>query len=264
MKSLIKLSVIICTILSFSIIAFSQPQRSPLNTPAVYKIDGMDNIKAKREAYKTVEGEQLNFDLYQPMDLKPKEKRGVVVFANWKRKGMTEWMIYQSWGRLVAASGLNAVIYQSAVKPDEDLNDVVDYLRKNAEKLQIDENRIGIFTMSGNTVAALPYMTDATRTYIRCGVIYYGMVSAVQNPIPPIARKDLPLMIVRAGLEQSAELNKRLDDYVKLLIEQNAPLTFINYVEGHHSFDMVDDTERSREIIKETLDFLVKHLKTIE
>ena len=255
-----KIIFLLFAILYFPAIVFSQPQRSPLDTPAVYKIDGMEKIKPKREAYKTVEGEQLSFDLYQPTDLKAKEKRGVVVFANWKRKGMTEWMIYQSWGRLVAASGLNAVIYQSAVKPDEDLNDIVDYLRKNAEKLQIDENRIGIFTMSGNTVAALPYMTESTRDYISCGVIYYGMVSAVQNPIPPIARKDLPLMIVRAGLEQSAELNKRLDEYVRLLLEQNAPLTFINYPEGHHSFDMVDETERSREIIKETLEFLRKNL----
>ncbi len=261
MKNSIKLSAIICAILSLTTFAFSQPQRSPLDTPAVYKIDGMEKIKAKREAYKTVEGEQLNFDLYQPTDLKPKEKRGVVVFANWKGRSRTEWMLMISWGKIVASSGMNAVIYQSAVKPDEDLNDVVDYLRKNAEKLQIDENRIGIFTMSGNTVAALPYMTDATRDYIRCGVIYYGMVSAVQNPIAPIVRKDLPLMIVRAGLEQSAELNKRLDDYVKLLIEQNAPLKFINYAEGHHSFDLVDDTEKSREIIKETLEFLKKNLK---
>ena len=192
----------------FCAVSICSQQRSPLDSPVVYKIDGMDNIKAKREAYKTVEGEQLS-----------------------------------------------AVIYQSAVKPDEDLNDAVNYLRKNAEKLQIDENRIGIFTLSGNTVAALPFMTDSTRIFIRCGVIYYGMVSAVQNPIPPVARKDLPLMIVRAGLEASAELNKRLDEYVKLLIEQNAPLTFINYAEGHHSFDLVDDTDKSREISRETLDF---------
>jgi hypothetical protein len=251
-----KLTAIIFLQICFAFSAFSQPQRRPIDTPAVYKIDGMDDIKAKREAYKTVEGEQLSFDLYQPKDLKPKEKRGVVVFANWKRKGMTEWVLMQSWGKIVAASGLNAVIYQSTVKPAEDINDVVNYLRQNAEKLQIDENRSGIFTMSGNTDIALPYFAQNNREFVRCAVIYYGFI--IDNP--PV-RKDLPILIVRAGLEANPDTNKRLDGYVKLLIEQNAPLKFINCAEGHHAFDLVDDTDKSREIIKETLKFLSKNLR---
>lgn len=253
MKRLILISVLVY--LFFSMSAEAQPTRRPIDTPAVLKLEGMEKIKAKRESYKTVEGESLSFDLYQPNDLKPKEKRGTVIFANWKRKGMTEWALMISWGQIISASGMNAVIYQSAVKPDEDLEDLVNYLRQNATKLQIDENRLAVFTMSGNTDTALPFFARINRDFVRCAVIYYGFV--IDNP--PV-RKDLPIMIVRAGLEVSADLNKRLDNYVKLLIEQNAPLKFINYAEGRHSFDLVDDTEKSREIMRETLNFLRQHL----
>jgi putative ABC transport system permease protein len=84
--------------------------------------------------------------------------------------------------------------------------------------------------------------------------IYYGMIER------PLVRRDLPLLIVRAGLEPNAELQRNLDAYVATLLAQNTPLTLINYPDGHHSFDLVDDNERSREIIRETLAFLQRHL----
>jgi hypothetical protein len=232
-------------------------QRRAIDTPAVYHIAGMDRVKPHRESYKTAEGEPLRLDLYRPLDLQPGEKRPLVIFANWKRTSMTEWVLMVSWGQLVASTGLNAIVYQSAADPDADLNDLVAHVRKHAARLQIDAERIGIVTMSGNTVTALPFMTQPERGYIRCGVIYYGMIQR------PLVRRDLPLLIVRAGLEADLDLNQRLDDYMKKLLEQNAPVTLINYQNGHHSFDLRDDTDRSREIIKETLAFLKRHLQPI-
>jgi hypothetical protein len=232
----------------------SSPPRRAIDSPAVYHLAGMDKIKPHREAYKTAEGETLSFDLYRPPDLSASGKRPLVIFANWKRKSMTEWRLMASWGQLIAASGLNAIIYQSANDPDADLNDVIAHARKQAARLQIDAERIGIVTMSGNTVTALPVMTQPERSYLRCGVIYYGMIAR------PLVRRDLPLLIVRAGLEGSADLQQNLDAYVAALLAQNAPLTLVNYPDGHHSFDLVDDNERSREIIRETLAFLQRHL----
>ena len=229
--------------------------RNALNDSVVYRLPGMERIKPLQETYETVDNQSLAIHLYQAVELKQGERRPLVIFANWKRLSMPSWQFFISWGQLVAASGLNAIVYQSTLDPDAELDKVINYLRKNAARLQIDENRIGIVTMSGNTVTAQPYMTQPNRGYIRCGVIYYGMI---QNP--PV-RVDLPLFIVRAGLETNQELNQKLDEYVKLLVEKNAPVTYVNLPNAHHSFDLVDDNEQSREVIADTLAFLKRHLR---
>jgi tetratricopeptide (TPR) repeat protein len=37
-------------------------------------------------------------------------------------------------------------------------------------------------------------------------------------------------------------------------------VNFVNYAEGHHAFDLFDNTDESREIIKRTLEFIKFHL----
>ena len=40
------------------------------------------------------------------------------------------------------------------------------------------------------------------------------------------------------------------------------PLSFVNYPEGRHGFELLDDTPESRQIVEQTLDFLQHHLTT--
>ena len=230
-------------------------QRRALDSPAVLKLAGMEQVQARRVFYKKSEADSLRFDLYAPLDLRAGEHRPVVIFANWKRTSMPEWMLMTSWGKLVAASGLHAILYQSASDPTADLDELVTYVRRHGARLQIDGSRLALMTMSGNTVTALPFMTQAERDYIRCGVIYYGMIEK------PLVRVDLPLLIVRAGLEGSADLKRNLDEYIAQLLARNAPLTLINYPAGRHAFDLHDDNEQSRAIMKETLVFLARYLR---
>ncbi len=43
-------------------------------------------------------------------------------------------------------------------------------------------------------------------------------------------------------------------------LRQNAPIEVINYPEGRHAFDTVDNTARTRQIMRRTLAFLQTHL----
>jgi hypothetical protein len=41
----------------------------------------------------------------------------------------------------------------------------------------------------------------------------------------------------------------------------NLPLTFVNHPSGPHAFDLFDDSETSREIVRRALSFLRFHLQ---
>ena len=77
-------------------------------------------------------------------------------------------------------------------------------------------------------------------------------ISKLQTAIPP-------MLIVRAGLDDAA-INRSIDRLVAAAIAKNVSLDFLNHATGHHAFDILDDTVRSREIIQTTLDFMKIHL----
>src|SRR5262245_38616072 len=72
--------------------------------------------------------------------------------------------------------------------------------------------------------------------YLRCAVFYYGVMPAVA------ARADVPVLVLRAGLD-SPELNAGIEAFVREAIPADVPVTFVNYVEGQHAFDIFDDTD---------------------
>ncbi|HEY7358601.1 MAG TPA: hypothetical protein VH590_19100, partial [Ktedonobacterales bacterium] len=68
-----------------------------------------------------------------------------------------------------------------------------------------------------------------------------------------------PMLVVRAGRDHPLN-NRAIDAFVAEALSQNAPLEVINYLEGRHAFDVLDDTARTRQIIRRTLAFLRTHL----
>ena len=71
---------------------------------------------------------------------------------------------------------------------------------------------------------------------------------------------DLPMLIVRAGRDRWPVIRRSLDHFVAFALEQNLPVTVVNYSTGQHAFDILDDTEETRAVIKQTIDFLRTHL----
>jgi hypothetical protein len=65
---------------------------------------------------------------------------------------------------------------------------------------------------------------------------------------------------VRAGQEQFPHLNDSIDRFLAKALLRNQPITFVNHAAGPHSFDVLQDSEPSREIIRQVLSFLRSHL----
>ena len=245
--------------------------------PVVYRIPGMDEVIVRPDV-EYADGRTI--DLYYPPDAKGGEPRPAVIFVTGSpdagfqaRLGcrQKEMASYVSWSRLVAASGSVAITYTNQ-NPAADARTLLEYIRENAASLGIDGQKIGIWSCSGNVPTALSLLMSETLT---CAVLCYGFmldldggtaVAEAQkqwgfaNPaagrsvddIPP----DLPLLLVRAGRDEFAGLNDAIDRFVSHSLARNLPVTIVNHATGPHSFDLFDDSETSREVIRQILGFL--------
>lgn len=251
----------------------------------VLQIPGTDDVIIKKGVkYRVSDDHALTMDIYYPPDSKRESRKPVVILVfgysdpTMKAKigvGLKEMGAHISWGRLIAASGMVAITYETT-EPVSDVLELFAYVRQNASSLGIDENRIGIFACSGNVPNALSLLMHETSDYLKCAVLYYGFMldseesddvavaSKTVGFVNPCAgktiadlRQDIPLFIVRAGQDNVPyNLNRMIDRFLGEAMGRNMPVTFINYPDGPHGFDSLDDCKASREIIRQTLTFM--------
>jgi acetyl esterase/lipase len=257
----------------------------------VLKVPGTADVRVRRDlAYRTVGGEALAMDVYAPPDLAPGAKYPTVVLIHGgpippqaKPKGMG---VFVSLGETLAASGFVAVTFNHRFYGEERLRDasedvavLVERVRRDAPDLHADPDRIGLWSFSGGG----PFLSAALRDappYVRALVAYYAVLD-LQVPPPGVtsslgdeARRELsplhqlahgsrptpPIFVARAG-QDSPWLNATIDRFVDEALRRNASLTLITHAEGRHGFDILDDVERSREILRATLEFLKTNLR---
>jgi acetyl esterase/lipase len=67
--------------------------------------------------------------------------------------------------------------------------------------------------------------------------------------------------VVRAG-QDDPELNRTIDEFVSAAKQHNLAVELIHQPDGHHAFDVADDSDASREVIRYVLGFLRSRLGT--
>ncbi|HEX8163411.1 MAG TPA: alpha/beta hydrolase [Pyrinomonadaceae bacterium] len=254
----------------------------------VYRIPGMDEVRVSRDVeYRATGAGALTADIYYPPGYGGAARMPAVVFViGYPDSGaearlgckFKEMGAYTSWGRLAAASGLVAITYTNR-EPATDIHALLQHLRQNAARLGIDENRIGVWACSGNVPLALSVLTGEANDYVKCAVLCYGFMldldgSAIVaeaaerwgfvnpragrsvNDLPP----RLPLFIARAGRDQMPRLNETIDRFLLHAVTRDLPVTFVNHRAAPHAFDLFDDGETSRELIRQILAFMRFHL----
>ena len=254
----------------------------------VYKIPGEDAVTIRRDVeYLSNDAGVQTMDIYYPPDSKSGARTPAVVFVSGfsdlgfqKMLGckLKEMESYISWGQLTAASGLAAITYTNR-EPAEDLHALLQYVRQNAASLGIDETRIGLWTCSGNAPMALSVLMQEDRDYLKCAVLCYGLMLDLEGStsVAELAKtfgfvnqcagksvndlsQDIPLFIVRAGQDEIPHLNETIDRFLVKALACNLPITFANHPAAPHSFDVMHDSETSREIIRQILAFMRFHL----
>ncbi len=252
----------------------------------VYSVPGMERVKVQKNlVYKKAGDLELQMDVYAPPDLKRGERRPAVVFvsgdAPWEiLKDLKDWGVYVSYGQLAAAHGFVGVTFNHRSTERftkirdaaSDVDDAIAYARGHADALGIDPDRICLWAYS----AGGPFLRTMLRdkpAFVRCIVGYYSMFGPPQGTAPEDVVREFtvanylgqnpksvpPLMVVRAGRDVPF-INDSVDEFLREAVKQNLSMEFVNYVEGTHGFDVDVNTDRTREIIKRTLEFVKKHL----
>jgi len=249
-----RILILMAIIISASRI-FAQPVTE---RPIVYQIPAMKQVQVKEKIqYRKVNDTALTLDIYYPEKFNKSASLPVVIFNNGVGSmDLPQWRVYKDWAKLIAANGMIAVSHQT--RPGrttlEDGGAVLDYLHQNAKQLNIDADRMAIWTCSGNARIGMRLALKPGREYIRTLVVYYGPPDSLGE-----LRQDVPTLMVRAGLDAQV-LNMGIENFVQSALMQDARIEMINYVEGIHAFDIYNNTDESRSIIKQTVDFLRKNL----
>jgi acetyl esterase/lipase len=182
-----------------------------------------------------------------------------------------------SWAQLIAASGMAAILYSNR-QPVDDVHAILEHVREHAASLGIDGSRLALFAMSGHVPLALWLLMQPERREVKCAVLCSGYmldlnggssVAEMQKSFPfanPCAgksiddlRDEVPLLVVRAGRDQF-RVNESLDSFIGGALQRDLPVRLINHAGAPHAFDLFDDSETTREIIREVLRFMQFHL----
>jgi dienelactone hydrolase len=181
---------------------------------------------------------------------------------------------FVSWCKIISASGMAAIAYESS-NPEQDIISLSNYLKTNEDKLKIDNSKIGAYTCSAHTPTTITTILNGSNNIFKCAVVYYGFFltsdfkylsqidTLSQNmgfktprlSEPDAWKKDIPIMIIRAGKDNVPYINQTLASFYDKALNQNLPITLINYSNGVHGFDAYNDNETTRQIIKTTIEF---------
>jgi acetyl esterase/lipase len=237
--------------------------------------------------YKAIDGTPLGMDAYLPPTARPGARRPALIFmlgdaAPEALRNAKDWTFMQSYGRLAAVSGFIGITFnhrssENFTKLPEvraDIDDLIRHVRTNAAALAIDPERICLWFFSGSGVH-LESGLGTNASFVRCIVGYYpllapsrripmsdalrGQFSALEQ-IKRHSGKIPPLLLVRAGLD-SLSLNQSLDEFRQQATASGVALEMLEHPSGEHAFDIRNDDDTSRDIIRRTLDFVKQHLQ---
>ncbi len=250
----------------------------------VYDLPGMNNVVVKKDIpYQDISGSTLKMDIYYPPDFNFQRKIPAVIIvlgypdvAGKKLLGIEfkNYIQFVSWCRIISASGMAGIVYES-INPEKDIITLSNYLKTNEDKLKIDINKVGAWTCSAHTPTTISYILNGSDNIFKCAVVYYGFFltndfkylpqidTLSQNmgfktprlSEPITWKKDVPIMIIRAGKDNVPYINQTLSIFYEKALNQDLPITLINYQNGVHGFDAALDNETTRQIIKNTIEF---------
>jgi hypothetical protein len=223
--------------------------------PVVFEVPGDERVRVERREVAGMEA-----DVYSP---RAGASDSVVVMVNgyaeegYKRVLGCSFLDMRhtvSWGRLFAGGGFTAVAYANR----EPIADAVTVVREMRGRFR----RVAVWSSSGSTPVGLAASREAD-----CGVFLYGYTLDVADAAaqfhfanPALGfddmRWDVPLFLARAGGDVCPGLNDAMDRFVAEGLKRGLPLTLVNHPSGPHAFDLMDDSDTSRYVVAQAVEFL--------
>lgn len=225
-------------------------------------------------------------DAYLPAKLGPDESRPVIVFVHGDAapealKGVKDWRCYRDYGRLAAAAGFVGITfnYRSSedgrrlAEAEQDILDALAYVQTQKKELHADTDRVALWFFSGGgTHVALTLRTNLPG--VRAVVGYYPVLFPDPRFLTPEQMRRFgasyhlsgdaavapPLLLVRCGFD-SPFLNRSLDNFAQEALTKNFALELVNLPTAPHAFDVLQDTDEVRAVIRRTFDWARDRLR---
>jgi dienelactone hydrolase len=245
----------------------------PRRKSVVLTISGMDRVDVRRDLeYRRVGDHRLEADVYLPPGLLPDERVPAVLFVHGDAppdllRGAKDWGQYTSWGRLAAASGLIGITFEHRsseartrlAEAASDVLELVAFVRRGGARGHVDVDRIGLWVASGGPPMVLPWVLRDRPPFVRCVAALYGVMDSSVEALAAAEGLVPPMLVARAGLDAPV-INDSIDAFVAAALARNVELDLLTHPAGQHAFDILDDDDRSRDVIALTLAFFRRHL----
>jgi acetyl esterase/lipase len=238
--------------------------------------------------YRTDGDRVLKLDLYRPSSSRGASPVVFLVNGDAPEEIIAtakDWGVFRSYGEHLAARGIVGAPFNhrsaNRLAPTEVAADVVaaiGFVRRRGGDLGIDIDRIGVWVFSAGGPFGVAPLLQRRPEWLRCAAGFYtiwdlaplraGLPWATDESVRSWScvtaldaeNPDLPpLFVARAGRDHAAIL-EGTDTFVRKAQERRVNLRVLDHPNGQHGFDTRNDDERSREIIRETLEFFVRHL----
>jgi dienelactone hydrolase len=236
--------------------------------PLVHPLPDPDRVELRPDlVYTHADGRALAMDAYLPAGRAPGARVPAVLLVHGEAdpallRGVRGWGQYSGWGRLLAGQGMAGVAFEHRAILDAGFEAVVAEVEaalaavgERAGDPGVDPERVGVAAFSAGVVLTAAVLPGAAGR-VRCAVLCYGPLSDLApNPALP------PLLVVRAGRDDP-ELNRTIDQFVAPATAGHLTVELVHQPDGHHAFDVADDSDASRQVIGRMLAFLRGHLGT--
>jgi acetyl esterase/lipase len=234
--------------------------------PLVHPLPDPERVELRPDlVYAHVGGRELAMDGYLPTRRAPGTRVPAVLLVHGEAdpvllRGVRGWGQYTGWGRLLAGEGMAGVAFEHRAIAEAgfdavtaEVADALAAVRERAGDLGIDPERVAMAAFSAGVPLTAAVLARAAGQ-VRCAALCYGPLDDLE-PDPALP----PLLVVRAG-QDHPELNRTIDDFVSAAVAHHLAVELVHHPDGHHAFDVADDTDASREVIRRVLAFLDGHL----
>jgi acetyl esterase/lipase len=252
------------------------PQFDVVKSHNVLHVPGQEKAKLHSDVvYASPNNEPQKTDIYLPAGVKTTDRLPVVIALSGADKAK-HWGFYKELGQLIAAHGMAGVIpdkrYQRGQRQEgaDDILALMKFVAENGAKYNLDGSRICLWAFSGGGLLMSVGLRGETPE-VKCIVNFYAvsdisrfpgatadMATSPLNPLHRLREAEVeklpPMLVVRAG-KDNPDLNAGIEEFIQTAFHRNAKIMAINYAGGQHGFDLLDDNDFSRTVIKRALEF---------
>lgn len=223
----------------------------------VYKVEDMDNVSCRSDIiYKESGNMDLKMDIYYSLDSDSRKTETVILIHGvGPVRSYKDTAGFNSWGRLLAAKGLNAITFNwRPGRSSGDVSDLIEFVYENQDSLKINGNKLNVFAFSAGVKECIPEVLKTGHGIIESIVVYYGELDdnilndEMNNSVPP-------MLIVMAANDRiiSPACN---DDFVRRARKMGYKISYQIHKTGGHGFELLNDNSETSKIIEETIRFI--------